>query len=198
MNEPDSPDPPRKRRAAPLRVFRSLEPFLWLALVIFLLIRFGPQLSAWTGIGTPGGEAPPLHLVTLDGTRLGPEDTEGRVHVVTFWATWCRVCRVELPALQRLHEEWDASGEVVIVGLSIDSGSAELVRMHVSEAGYTFPVSIVDRGTRALFGGIPGVPTTIVIDRDGQIRHTMVGISGPGTLRRAVRRLLDEGPDPGV
>jgi len=193
MPASDPPDQTRSSERAPLRLLRALEPFLWLGLVVFLLVRFGPQLSAWTGIGSPSGEAPALHLVTLDGTPLGPPDTEGKVHVVTFWATWCRVCRVELPALQRLHEEWAESGEVVVVGLSIDSGGADLVRMHVIEAGYTFPVSIVDRGTRALFGGIPGVPTTIVIDRDGQIRHTMVGISGPGTLRRAVRRLLEDG-----
>ena len=193
MTASNVPDLTRNGGASRLRFLRSLEPFLWLALVIFLLIRFGPQLSAWTGIGSPGGEAPALELVMLDGTRVGPEDTEGRVHVVTFWATWCRVCRVELPALQRLHEEWDESGEVVVVGLSIDTGGADVVRAHVSEAGYAFPVSIVDRRTQALFGGVPGVPTTIVIDREGQIRHTMVGLSGPGTLRRAVRRLLDEG-----
>jgi cytochrome c biogenesis protein CcmG, thiol:disulfide interchange protein DsbE len=188
---------------------RHLEPVLWLALAIFVLARFGPQLQAWTGIGpAPVGQVPPeLVISTLEGTTLGPAEREGRIQVVTFWATWCRVCRFELPAVQRVHETWAGTGEVMVVGISIDQGGEALVRAHADAHGYTFPQAMAGgpvagsgRGAaghgvvdlRRAFGGIHGVPTTFLVDRDGRIRYTLVGVSGPGTLQRAVRRLVEE------
>jgi len=195
-------------------LLRRLEPLLWLGVGLLLLERYGPQLSAWTGIGPPGEVAPVLEVVTLDGhpwpsalptggaaSTMSPASGEEvtslpPVRVLTFWATWCTVCGWELPTLQALHEEWADSSEVAIVALSIDRGGADLVRAHALEEGFTFPIALADGRIRAGFGGIPGVPTTIVIDREGRIRHTMIGITGPGTLRRAVRRLVDEGGSP--
>ena len=193
---PSDAPPPRPRRS----VFRHLEPVLWLALAIFVLARFGPQIQAWTGIGpAPTGEVPPgLVIATLEGETLGPAERDGRIQVITFWATWCRVCRLELPSVQRVHESWAGTGEVVVVGISIDQGGEAVVRAHVEAQGYTFPQSMAAQPAmpdlRRVFGGIQGVPTTFVVDREGQIRHILVGVSGPGTLQRAVRRLLEETP----
>ena len=193
---PSDAPPPRPRRS----VFRHLEPVLWLALAIFVLARFGPQLQAWTGIGpAPTGEVPPgLVIATMEGETLGPAERDGRIQVITFWATWCRVCRLELPSVQRVHESWAETGEVVVVGISIDQGGEAVVRAHVEAQGYTFPQAMAAQPAipdlRRVFGGIQGVPTTFVVDREGQIRHILVGVSGPGTLQRAVRRLLEETP----
>jgi cytochrome c biogenesis protein CcmG, thiol:disulfide interchange protein DsbE len=145
-----------------------------------------------------GGErVPSFQVTTLEGREYGTEALEGRVKVITFWATWCRVCHFELPAVQRVHEAWGGGEEVVVLGLSIDGGGKAVVRAHLEERGFTFPVAMADRGTRRAFGGIPGVPTTFIVDRQGIVRHTLVGVSGPGTLRRAVRRLVEEPPSPG-
>lgn len=177
------------------RALRLLEPFLWVALALFLLNRFGPQLSAWTGLGPPSGSAetaPSLAVVTLDGAVLDSGELTGKVQVITFWATWCRVCRVELPSIQRVADEWADDEGVVVLGLSIDQGGAAEVRRYVTQRGFTFPQAMADRDTRWAFGGIPGVPTTFIVDSQGLIRHKMVGLTGPGTVQRAVRRLVDE------
>ena len=173
-------------------LLRRLEPLLWVGLALFLLARFGPQIQAWTGIGPPQGEAPSVEVVTLDGRSIGTEETRGRVQVVTFWATWCRVCHVELPAIQRVHERWGEDGGVMVLGLAVDQGGERLVRAHGEERGYTFPLAMASPNLRRSFGGISGVPTTFIVDRDGVVRHTLIGLSGPRTLQRAVARLLRE------
>jgi peroxiredoxin len=61
----------------------------------------------------------------------------------------------------------------------------------VEEKGYAFPIALADADLRRAFGGIPGVPTTFILDRDGVIRHRMVGVTGPGTIQRAVERLIE-------
>lgn len=191
MSTPDSTAPGRR----PL--LRVLEPLLWVAVALVLLARFGPQLQAWTGIGPPSaGEAPEFSVAALDGTVLRPEEVRGKVQVITFWATWCTACRFELPAVQRVHEEWADSGDVQVLGLSIDRAGAAVVQAHGQEKGLTFPLAMADPSLRQAFGGVRAVPTTIVVDRSGKIRHTMVGVSGPGTLQRAVRRLVQEEPPP--
>lgn len=178
------------------RALRFLEPFLWVGLALFFLNRFGPQLSAWTGLGPPSGSAalaaPSFHLMTLDGAVLDSREMGGTVQVITFWATWCRVCRVELPSIQRVAEEWGDEDGVMVLGLSIDQGGAGVVRNYVTERGFTFPQALADRDTRWAFGGIPGVPTTFIVDSQGVVRHKLVGLTGPGTVQRAVRRLVDE------
>jgi cytochrome c biogenesis protein CcmG, thiol:disulfide interchange protein DsbE len=178
-------------------LLRKLEPLLWVGLALFLLARFGPQLQAWTGIGPPppGEVVPAVEVVTLDHRILGPGEMQGKVQVITFWATWCRACRWELPAVQRLHEEWEGTGEVVVLALSIDQGGEAQVQTHGQERGYTLPMAMVSPELRRAFGGISGVPTTFLVDREGRVRHTLVGVSGPGTLQRAVRRLVEEGEE---
>jgi len=183
-------------RASLSALGRKLEPLVWIGVALFFWARFGPQVQAWTGWGPPPGGTPVLNVSTLDGGWIGPETTENRVQVLTFWATWCRVCHVELPAVERVYREWMQSGEVVVVGLSIDAGAPEGVRAHAQAQGYTFPQALADPTIRRDFGGISGVPTTLVLDRKGVVRARMVGLSGPGTLQRVVRRLVEEAPEP--
>jgi cytochrome c biogenesis protein CcmG, thiol:disulfide interchange protein DsbE len=179
-------------RARASALARRLEPLLWVGVGLFFLARFGPQVQAWTGWGPPAGGTPVLNVSTLTGDRIGPEDTENRVQVITFWATWCRVCSIELPAVERIHRTWTDGGEVVVIGLSIDQGGSAEVLAHAQAQGYTFPQALADPGIRREFGGIQGVPTTFVLDRNGVVRARMVGVSGPGTLQRLVRRLVEE------
>jgi thiol-disulfide isomerase/thioredoxin len=181
---------PTRRRYT---LLQRLEPVLWLGLILFVIARFGPQFQAWTGFGpAPERSLPPeLVLETLDGVRMGPEALEGKVRVVTFWATWCRVCRLELPSVQRLHERWEGSDQVVVVAISIDREGPAVVREHLEARGFTFPVAMAVPGTREAFGGIQGVPTTFIVGRDGRVHHVLVGVSGPATLARAVERLVE-------
>jgi peroxiredoxin len=171
-----------------------VERLVTVALLAFVVVRLGPQLGALTGIGPEVGRAPEYAFRALDGTEVRSADLRGRVVVLNFWATWCGPCRLEMPSLQALHEDAAAEG-VAVLGLSTDVGSVSAVEAFLSERGITYPVGSATAEHRRAFGGIPGIPTTFVIDRSGTVRHKVVGYFAPPAMRAAVRRLLDEGDE---
>ena len=157
----------------------------------FAVVRLGPQVGALLGVGPALGSTPAFAVETLDGTTLDASDLRGRVAVVNFWATWCLPCRVEVPALQALHEDLAGEG-LVVLGLSTDAGGRGAVDAFLEERGVTYPVAMADGAVRRAFGGVTALPTTFIVDRDGVIRHRVFGFFAPPAMRAAVRRLLDE------
>ncbi|UCC25233.1 MAG: TlpA family protein disulfide reductase [Gemmatimonadales bacterium] len=172
------------------KALRWAERALWAGILIFAAVRLGPQLGALTGIGPALGSAPAFSVETLDGAVVTPELLEDRVVVVNFWATWCPPCRLEIPALQKLHEEFGADG-LVVVGLSTDVGGTQKVRDFLGERGVTYAVAMATPQIRRAFGGVSALPTTFVLDRDGVIRHRVLGFFAPPAMRAAVRRLME-------
>lgn len=191
----DAPPPEPASEEAPTPWWRTalvwLERAAWVGLALFALNRLGPQLGALTGVGPDLGRAPELTVATLDGDTLTSADLRGKVVVVNFWATWCMPCRLEMPALQKLHETY-AADDVVVVGLSTDVGSADPVHAFLDERGITYPVGRATPGQRQAFGGIRGIPTTFIIDRKGVVRHRVVGYFAPPAMGAAVTRFLEE------
>lgn len=167
-----------------------LERLALTGLIVFAAYRFGPQVGALTGIGPTLGRSPDVSFVSLDGDTVTEADLRGEVVVLNFWATWCLPCRAEMPSLQRLHEDLGAEG-VRVVGLATDVGSEQPIREFLTERGITYPVGRASAAQRRAFGGIPGIPTTFIIDRDGVIRHRVVGWFAPPAMRVAVGRLLE-------
>ena len=156
--------------------------------------RLLPHLGALVGIGSGEARRPTFSVVTRDGRTLTQDSLRGRVVLVNVWATWCAPCRVEMPALQQLATSYAADG-VVVLGLSVDRGPPADVDAFLAEREITYPVAIVDERTIAAFGGVRGYPTSLLLDRDGVVRHAVVGPIGPLTLRPALRRLIDEPAD---
>lgn len=183
-------------------IFKWGERLLFAALLVFALIRLGPQLAAWSGVGPIEGSRPTYLFVALDGTPISSEALLGKVVVVNLWATWCPPCRVEIPALQRLHEDFGtgASGaraddsetarapEVVVIGLAGDVEGASVVRPFLEERGITYANGLLSAELRRAFGGVQGFPTTLVIGPDGVVQHRVMGFFAPPAMRAAVRR----------
>jgi thiol-disulfide isomerase/thioredoxin len=178
-----------RRRATPLNV-------VMLALWVFVAIRFFPHAKALVGIPEKYSEPPEYFVSTLDGRPITADSLRGKVVLVNFWATWCGPCRVEMPMLEAMWKRHRDDG-FVLLGLSVDRGSSDLVRFFLSERDITYPIAIVGSETERAFGGVTGYPTSILLDRSGRIRHRVLGAIAPATLEPAVRRLLDE-PVPAV
>ena len=185
MTESDDPS------AVPLwrNAFVWVERLVLLGLFVFAAYRFGPQLGALTGVGPALGSVPDFSFVSFEGDTVRSLDLRGEVVVLNFWATWCAPCRLEMPSLQSLHED-RANDGVRVLGLATDVGSERPIREFLVERDITYSVGRASSAHRRAFGGIPGIPTTFIIDRNGVIQHRIVGYFVPPAMRVAVARLL--------
>ncbi len=174
---------------------RYVEYAVWIGLLAFVAVRLWPQVAAVVGAGRPGELAPDLVVESLEGERLSLSELRGSVVLVNFWATWCPPCRVEMPGFQSIYEDYRDEG-FVILGLSTDVGSGRAVREFLAEREIDYPVAQVGEAEKRAFGGVPLLPTSILVDRDGFIRHRVEGFFAPPALRAAVRRLVNEGVAP--
>ena len=173
-----------------------LNTVLWLLLLGFVAYRMWPQAAAAFAIGATSGPAPSFAVRTLDGDQVSLENLRGQVVLVNFWATWCPPCRVEMPGFERVYRDRKADG-FTIIGLSVDQGGASSVRAFLAERGITFPVAMATGEVVREFGGVRALPTSLLIDRHGRVRHQVPGLFAEPALRLAVVRLLDEEPSAG-
>ncbi len=99
---------------------------------------------------------------------------QGKVVVLNFWATWCPPCKAEIPDLIRIQKEF--SNDVVVIGVSVDRESPDYVAGFSEELGINYPVVMADSKLINLYGGIRAIPTTFIIDQDGDIGQKIVGM----------------------
>jgi len=113
----------------------------------------------------------------------------GKVVLLDFWATWCPPCRFELPSLNKLYGELKDRG-FVIIGMTVDQGSAEKVQPAVAKFGLTYPVGLAGADVQAAYGGIRAVPTKFLLGKDGQVIETFVGLVPEEELRAKIEKAL--------
>jgi thiol-disulfide isomerase/thioredoxin len=119
--------------------------------------------------------APLLTFLDEEGTKVTLEKFRGKIVVLNLWATWCTPCVAEMPMLDRLQQQLEGVG-VVVVALSIDRGGPEVVREFFDEHEITHLGVYVDPTMRAQSDvSAIGLPTTIIIDREGNDRGRIVG-----------------------
>ncbi|RKY41457.1 MAG: hypothetical protein DRP85_06270 [Candidatus Makaraimicrobium thalassicum] len=162
-----------------------------LLFVILLLFISAGLLSCQgqTASDNTAAMAPDFTLKDLDGNFFRLSGTKGKVVILDFWATWCPPCRMELPHFQSLYEEYKGKG-LVIVGVALDRGGTAVVRSFTEAGGITYPIVIGDQRIASTYGGIRGIPTTFVIDRQGRIVEKFVGYRGREVFESLIRKLL--------
>jgi peroxiredoxin len=116
-----------------------------------------------------------FEVATPDGAKLSLGDFRGRVVLLNFWATWCGPCKEEMPAMERLYQKHRSQG-LVVLALSNDSeGSTQRVARFIKESGFTFPVGLDPRLRVASLYGVRVLPSSLVIDRKGDLTHIALG-----------------------
>jgi peroxiredoxin len=161
-----------------------------MALVGVLAALIWTQRELFTPLDT-GSAAPEYRAFSLEGDTIALSSFAGEVVLLNIWATWCRPCVVEMPSLQRLHEELRDSG-LRVVAVSVDAPLGVVgafgepggdVRRFVEDHNLTFTVLHDPSGRIQSRYQVNGLPTTFIIDRSGRIRQKLIGA-----------RKWDEGP----
>ena len=184
------------RDSYPPRLKRLLGRFHWttwlmLALGIWALPRLLPHVGALVNVTARDRSTPTFAVRTLADSTITSQSLRGRVVLVNVWATWCTPCRVEMPLLEATWNRHKAAG-LVVLGASVDKGDPQTVRDFISERGISYPIAIVGNDVIGELGGVRGYPTSILIGRDGRVRHRVMGPIGPLSLEPAIRRALAE------
>lgn len=139
-----------------------------------------------------GAIAPRLESRTLEGVHVTLDSLRGSPVLLNVWATWCHPCRDEIPVLQAIHERNSARG-LRVIGVSIDdAGRTADIRRFATEMGMTYSIWLdPDQRVMPSFSVI-GVPTTVLIDKDGRLlwRRTGEVKSGDVTLEAAIDSAL--------
>ena len=124
----------------------------------------------------------------LNGRSLSSNDWRGKVVLINFWATWCPPCVAEIPDLVRLQQTY--ADQLVVVGLSQDTGPVADVKAFVEKMQMNYPVAVVGSDIESKFGGIIGLPTSFIVDPEGRIVQKHVGLRDPSLYEAEIRVLL--------
>ena len=179
---------------ASLRKFPLLHVLILLIGAAWIWISQVPQEGmnqAAPSVPYKGFSAPDFEVTTIQGESVKLSDFQGSPVVVNFWASWCPPCRAEMPALQRIYQEYRNSGLVVLAVNSTHQDNLEDLENFIAEFGLIIPVYLDSDGTASNLYQVRALPTTFFIGADGKIQDVEVG--GPlseATIRVKVQDLL--------
>ena len=125
-----------------------------------------------------------------NGKTVDSSAFDGKVLLLTFFATWCPPCAEEVPVLNQLHEELSGSG-FSVVGLSVDQQGASVVSKFVSKKEIKYPVLMAKSKTTVDFGGIYGIPVAFLVNKAGHVVKKYSGYVQHEILEKDVRSLLN-------
>jgi thiol-disulfide isomerase/thioredoxin len=124
----------------------------------------------------------------LGGTMVSTAALKGKVVIVNFWATWCPPCREEIPELVKLQAAY--KDQLQVVGVSEDEASDDAVKAFTHKFGINYPIVKVSDEIERDFGGVPALPTSFIVNKDGGIVQKHVGLYPIEVYDREIRALL--------
>ena len=153
-----------------------------------------PELShELTRLETPV-EAPNFTLENLDEEKLSLHDFRGQVVMLNFWATWCPPCRREIPSMQSIYQDLGKDGFVVLAINEFEDPDHVFAYTGQLSVDPTFPVLFDRDSAVSQLYGVKGLPTTLLIDKQGKIVYRAVGGRDfdHAEVRSIVRSLMEQ------
>jgi len=145
--------------------------------------------QAAAGEGLLGRPAPDFMLRDLDGKQVQLSTLKGKVVLLDFWATWCGPCRVAMPQLNNLFQEF-RNQDVVMIGID-ENEDEQTVRNFIRQNGYEYPILLAPTGDPVIENySARAIPTLVLIDRNGLVADYKVGSETVETLRADLGRVL--------
>lgn len=169
----------RPRNGSALRTF-------WL-LVLFSIAVIGAGVwQLWRNYQASAAEARPAELAalraapdfildTVSGDTVRLQDFRGKVVLLNFWATWCPPCEAEMPDLDALHRDYGPERGFTVLAVNMQESRAN-VEGFAQKYNFAFPLLLDTDGAVSRWDyGVRSLPTSLIIDRDGNIRDIWTG-----------------------
>ncbi len=168
-------------------------------MAVFIGINYGHSRGQAAGLNAPAAGRRPITIQgqLLGGGHFSTAKWKGKVIIVDFWGTWCPWCLKEAPYLTKLYAKYHHHG-LEILGVSVNDTTAAVRRYCKANPQEAWPqLQDIHRRNEAMAQrlGIQGLPTELVIDRKGMLKHTLVGYS-PRQLVADVQKLLSPAKPP--
>jgi thiol-disulfide isomerase/thioredoxin len=164
---------------------------LWL--LLFSVVAAGWVRGQSTPVIAPGelgSRLPAFSVVDLQGHAISSADLRGKVVLIDFWATWCQPCKKEMPGYQKLLNRYGRRG-FAVVGFKFDTMTdTENPISFANRIGVHYPLAVASDGVKQKFGGIQGLPTTMLYDRQGILRKKVIGFEYTDVLESEIKPLL--------
>jgi peroxiredoxin len=163
------------------------------AVVISLMLVFGIQKtrhSRTSGSGNlQGKEAPDFSLASLDGKTLRLSDYRGKAVLLNFWATWCEPCKIEMPWFVQLQKQYGPQG-LQVLGVAMDDTDPQDITEFAQKMGVNYPILVGKEAVGDQYGGIPYLPSTFYIDRDGKVIDRVYGLVSRSEIEDNIKKTL--------
>jgi len=139
-------------------------------------------------------KAPDFALKDANGQTVHLSDYRGKVVLLDFWATWCGPCKVEIPWFQEFERQNKDKGFAVL-GVAMDDDGWDAVKPFAQERGINYRLVLGNDAVGDQYG-VDAMPTTLLIDRDGNIASIHVGLTGKSEFEDGIQELLQAPSDP--
>lgn len=157
-------------------------------LLLFCLVSL---LGAVATSGT-NDQAPDFVLKAMSGENVRLSELRGQVVMINFWASWCGPCRQEMPHLEALHQRYEPLG-FTLLGVNVEKERDKADQM-LRDMTVSFPILLDSHNEVSKLYGVVAMPSTVLIDRDGIVRHVHNGYK-PGyeqQYQSQIRSLIKE------
>ncbi|HYP15414.1 MAG TPA: TlpA disulfide reductase family protein, partial [Bryobacteraceae bacterium] len=136
-------------------------------------------------------QAPAFSLKDVDGRSVTLDDYKGKVVLLNFWATWCGPCKIEIPWFIDFEQKFKDRGFAVL-GVSMDEEGWEIVKPYIAKEKVNYRVLLGTDSVAQLYGGVDNLPTSFILDPEGKIASTHIGLVSKSVYENEIQSLLSK------
>jgi thiol-disulfide isomerase/thioredoxin len=184
----------QQQAPGPVRSGRNPLALVVVAVIAAAMLYFGFHMARRSGSDAPSilgksTPAPDFTLEQLSGGNLKLSDLRGKAVLLNFWATWCGPCKIETPWLVEMQNQYGNQG-LQVVGVAMDDSGKDEISKFAKDMGVNYPVLLGKEAVGDAYGGVPALPESFFIGRDGKIVDRIIGLKGKAEIEDAIKKAL--------